>query len=186
MNTRHNCIVHFLLRYSLLIFLACSSPLVCWAGNGTDESGPKIEYPPYGEQKVVFEFYFNSPAKLSTALYWIRTELYTLGEKPYDIAPDFIKIKVVMHGTEVVTLAKKNYAKYRDLVERMRYYADLGVDFRICALSLKQFGYKPKDMQDFITIAPSAITELAYWQSKGYALITPRVSEKHFTVDELR
>lgn len=143
-------------------------------------------YPPYGEQKVVFEFYFDNPAKLNAALYWLRTYLYVLGEKPYDIPPDFLDIKVVMHGTEVVTLAKKNYQKYTDVVERMRYYSELGVDFRVCALSLEEFGYKPGDMQDFITVIPSAITDMAHWQLQGYALIIPRVLEKHFTVDELQ
>jgi len=33
---------------------------------------------------------------------------------------------VVIHGTEIVTVAHKNYDRYKDAVERMRYYVDLG------------------------------------------------------------
>lgn len=149
------------------------------------DDAPRFEYTPYDAQKVVYEFYFDHPAKISAALYWLRTHLKTLDEKPYDIAPDFLDIKVVMHGTEIVTLAKKNYLRYQEVVQRMRYYADLGVDFRVCALSLEEFNYAQADMQDFVTIIPSAITDLAHWQNKGYALIIPRVFDKNFTLDEL-
>jgi hypothetical protein len=33
---------------------------------------------------------------------------------------------------------------------------------------------------------PSAIAELAHWQLQGYALITPVVMEKHFSIEEIR
>jgi intracellular sulfur oxidation DsrE/DsrF family protein len=182
MNTTigHTAYTQHPARWCWLLLIVC-----CWSGAWA-EDGAHMEYTPYGEQKAVYEFYYDHPAKLNAALYWLRTHLYTLGEEPYDIPPDFIDIKVVMHGTEVVTLAKKNYEKYADLVERMRYYAELGVDFRVCVRTLEEYGYKPKDMQDFVTIIPAAITDLVHWQSQGYALIIPRVYEKHFTVDELK
>ena len=180
MHTSYTRIKDSLLRCCLLLFLISSSSWA-WA-----EGGPSIEPPPYGEQKVVFEFFFDNPVKVGTALYWLRSLFNTLEGEPYDIAPDFLSVKVVMHGTGVVTLAKKNYKKYTDLVERMRYYSALGVDFRVCAQALKQYGYKPKDMQDFVTVVPSAIPDLVHWQLQGYALIIPQVFDKLFTVDELR
>jgi len=141
---------------------------------------------PYTEQKVVFDFYFDNPEKINAALYWIRSLMNPLMDAPYDIAPEFLDIKVVIHGTEIVTLARKNVEKYRDAVDRMRYYASLGVQFKVCGIAAEDYGYTPDAFYDFVEVVPSAITELAHWQLQGYALITPVVMEKHFTIEEIR
>ncbi len=141
---------------------------------------------PYGEQKVVFDFYFDDPDKIHFALFWIRSLMNPLMEAPYNQAPEFLDLKVVIHGTEIVTLAKHNYDRYRDAVERMRYYAQLGVEFKVCALAAADFGYHLDDFQDFVQMVPSAFTELAHWQLEGFALITPQILEKKFAVDEIR
>ncbi len=146
----------------------------------------KLEQTPYGEQKVVFDFYFDEPDKAGAALYWIRSLLQPLLEEPYGYAPEFLDLKVVIHGTEIVTLAKHNYAKYKDIVDRMRYYAALGVDFRVCGLAAEDYGYRPQDLQDFVKVVPSAITELAHWQLQGYALITPQVLPKKYAIEDIR
>jgi len=65
----------------------------------------------------------------------------------------------------------------------MRYYALLGVKFRVCGLAAADYGYRTEDFQDFIEVAPSAITELGHWQQQGYALITPRILEKRFRLE---
>lgn len=141
---------------------------------------------PYGEQKVLFNFYFDDPNKINSALYWIRSFMNPLIDSPYDMAPDFMDIKVIIHGTEIVTVAEHNYEKYKDAVERMRYYAELGVEFRVCSLAAEDYGYTANDFQDFIKLTPSAITELAHWQSQGYSLITPRIMEKQYSIEEIR
>ncbi len=141
---------------------------------------------PYSEPKVIFDFYFDRPEKIASALYWVRSLINPLTEAPYDMAPEFMNIVVVIHGTEIVTLAKKNYEKYQEIVERMRYYAALGVKFRVCGLAAHDYGYDIKDFHEFVEVAPSAITELAHWQQQGYALITPQVMEKKFSIKEIR
>jgi intracellular sulfur oxidation DsrE/DsrF family protein len=150
------------------------------------DPGAKIENTPYEEQKAVFEFYFDHPEKIGGALYWLLGMFHTLNEAPYAIAPDYVDVKVIMHGTEIVTLAKHNYEKYQDVVERMRYYTEFGVEFRVCAISAAEYGYKPEDFQDFVRIVPNAVTELVHWQSKGYSLIIPQVPEKHNSIEELK
>lgn len=141
---------------------------------------------PYQEPKVVFEMYFDNPNKLNTALYWIRSYINPLTESPYNFAPEFMDIKVIIHGTEIVTLAKNNYSKYKTTVERMKYYSMLGVEFRVCALAAKDFGYTKKDFQPFVKIVPSAIIEIGHWQQQGYAIIKPEVMEKKFSIEEIR
>lgn len=150
------------------------------------ESGGKLVQTPYSEQKVLFDFYFDDPEKINTALYWIRSLMNPLMDAPYEMAPEFMDIKVLIHGTEIVTLAKKNYSKYKDAVDRMRYYESLGVEFRVCGLAAADYGYRLSDFQDFVRLAPSAMTELAHWQLQGYALITPKIMEKKLSIEEIR
>ncbi len=141
---------------------------------------------PYTPQKVVFDFFLDTPAKINSALFWIRSLVNPLSDSPYDMPIDDHHIIVVIHGTEIVTTVEHNYEKYREAVERMRYYAELGVEFKVCGLAAKDYDYSAKDFYDFIQLVPSALTELAHWQLKGYALITPRIFEKRFSIDEIR
>jgi intracellular sulfur oxidation DsrE/DsrF family protein len=141
---------------------------------------------PYQEQKVLFDFYFDEPEKINSALYWIRSQMNPLMDAPYNMAPEFMETVVVIQGTEIVTVAQKNYERYRDAVERMRYYAELGVKFKVCGLAAQDFGYSVSDFYEFIEVVPSAITELAHWQQQGYSLITPAVLEKKHAIEDIR
>lgn len=141
---------------------------------------------PYRPPKVVFEFYLDDPQKIGSALYWIRSLTNPLMEAPYNYSPEQMNIKVVIHGAEIVTVARKNEAKYKDAVERMRYYADLGVEFKVCGQAAQDFGYRVKDFQPFVQVVPNAITELAHWQQQGYALIKPEITSKQFPIESIR
>jgi len=161
-----------------ILFLAICQPVLAEA---------TIEETPYkDEQKVVFDFFLDDPAKTSTALFWLRSYMNPLMNAPYGYAPEFMDIKVIIHGTEIVTVAKKNYEKYRNTVERMKYYEALGVEFRVCALAAHDYSYTAGDFQDFIVMAPSAIVELGHWQQEGYALIRPIVYTRSRSIDEIR
>ena len=167
---------------TVLIFMIAISSLTALA----DDKVSRVVQTPYSEQQVVYDFYFDNPDKIGNALYWIRSLMNPLMDDPYNLAPEFMDIVVVIHGTEIVTVARKNYDRYKDSVERMRYYASLGVKFKVCGLAAHDFGYKTDDFQEFIEVVPSAITELAHWQLEGYALITPTVMEKQFSTEEIR
>jgi len=141
---------------------------------------------PYAPAKVVFEFYLDHPQKIGSALYWVRSLMNALMEAPYNYSPEDLNIVVVIHGNEIVTVAKKNEAQYQDAVDRMRYYANLGVKFKVCGQAAADFGYRLEDFQDFIEVVPNAITELAYWQQQGYALIVPKILEKTIDIESIR
>jgi hypothetical protein len=138
---------------------------------------------PYAAPKVVFDFYLDNPAKMGAALSWLRS-LLPLSVPPYDYNSD--TIKVVVHGTELVTLAKKNEAKYQEFVDRMRYYADLGIEFKVCELAMHDYDYDLKDMQDFVQAVPSAPVELVHWQNQGYAVLVPTIMDKKFNIEDIR
>ena len=165
--------------FSVIVFLISHAVFA-------EENVSKAVETPYSEQKVVYDFYLDNPQKINSALYWIRSLMNPLMEEPYGMAPEFLDIKVVIHGTEIVTVARKNYDKYRDAVERMRYYASLGVEFKVCGLAAEDYDYDTDDFHEFIEVVPSAITELAHWQLQGHALITPVVVEKKFSIEEIR
>lgn len=152
----------------------------------TQGTGAEVIYPHYPSVKVVYDFYFDQPDKINSGLYWIRSLIQPLMDAPYNEAPEMMNIVVVIHGTEIVTLAKKNYQKYKEAVERMRYYHQLGVQFHVCGLAMHDFDYTPQDLQDFVKIVPSAFADLAGLQQEGYALITPRIFTKQIHIQDIR
>ena len=146
----------------------------------------KVVQTPYKNPKALIDIYLDDPAKLASALNWVRGVMNPLTEAPYSMVPEDIPIIVLMHGSEVVTLARKNEARYHDVVQRMRYYAEMGVKFKICGLSMRDYGYTPADLYDFVEVTPSAITELMHWQNQGYALIPATVTDKKYSIDQIR
>lgn len=166
----------------LLILITLSSA----SFSSIADEGAEFIQTPYTEQKVVYDFYFDDPKKIGQALYWLRSLVNTLSNEPYNIAPDFHDIKVVIHGTEIVTLAKKNYEKYRTVVERMKYYAEFGIEFKVCATAAKDYDYDIKDFYDFVDVVPNSLTEIAHWQLQGYALIIPKVPIKRHAIEDIR
>ena len=125
---------------------------------------------PYKEPQAVYDFYFNEPEDINSALYWVRSLMNSLMDAPYNIDPEMMDIVVVIHGMEIVTVASKNYQRYKSAVDRMRYFSELGVRFKVCGLAAGDYGYAVEDFQDFIEVIPSAINELVHWQQQGYAL----------------
>jgi len=146
----------------------------------------KLVHTPYKNQKVIFDFYFDEPDKIASALYWIRSWMNPLMKAPYNEAPEFLNVVVMVHGTELVTLAKKNEKKYQDIVDRIRYYSDFGFKFKVCEIAAHDFNYDENDFHDFVEVVPSAMSELVHWQMQGYGLITPRIYSKKFSNQEIR
>jgi intracellular sulfur oxidation DsrE/DsrF family protein len=154
------------------------------AGSAAAQAEARFVQTPYAPPKVVLDIYLDDPAKMAAALYWLRGIVMPLSVPPYDYVPE--TIKVVLHGTEIVTVAKKNEAKYKDVVDRMRYYADKGIEFKVCMLAMEDYGYALKDLQDFVQVVPSAMTELIHWQNQGYALLIPQIMDKKFNIEDIR
>lgn len=174
-------------RCGLLAFgLAWASALALALPPQAAHAQAKVVQTPYKNPKALFDIYLDHPAKLGAALYWLRSFVNPLTEAPYSFFNEDMSVIVLLHGTELVTLAKKNEVRYEEVVQRMRYYAGLGVKFKVCGLALQDFGYTAADMQTFVEVTPSAITELVHWQNQGYALVTPTVVDKKLSVDEIR
>ncbi len=141
--------------------------------------------PPF---RAVVEFYFDEPEKIRPALEWVSNIIRVLSEEPYSFIPgEEIDVVVVIHGTEITTLARKNRERYKDVWERMEGMTMYGVRFRVCSIAVeKVYGYSGEELAPFVELVPSAIPELLHWQQKGYALLIPRILERRRSVEEIR
>jgi len=174
-------------KYLISLFAVFGLLLITLNTTAKEKETAEIIYTPYtDEPKALFEFFFDEPQKIYGALFWIRSYMNTLMAEPYAVAPEFMDIKVIIHGTEIVTMVKKNYQKYKNAVERIRYYEQLGVEFRVCMDAADDYGYSPADFHSFVKVVPSAMVELTHWQSQGYPLIRPIVYEKKYSIEEIR
>lgn len=133
--------------------------------------------------KVVWDFNFIDPKGVGMSLNNVNALLRATAEfGPRELEP--IKVVIVSHGPEIVVFDKRNYAKYKDVVDRAAGFAKQGVRFEICRNAAAAQGIKPENLHGFVTVVPAGPYALAYWQAKGYSLNavgatmpTPPISE---------
>jgi intracellular sulfur oxidation DsrE/DsrF family protein len=166
--------------------LGAATALLCSLASEPAMAQAKVVQTPYKNPKALVDVFLDDPAKMAAALYWVRSLVNPLTEAPYSMFSEDMNIIVLMHGTEIVTLARKNEERYSEVVQRMRYYADLGVKFKVCGLALQDYHYTAADLHNFVEVTPSAITELMHWQNQGYALISAQVTEKKLSIEDIR
>lgn len=121
--------------------------------------------------KAVWDFNFQDPK----AVGMVFNNVAALMKATSEFGPvgfDSLKIVIVSHGPELVVWDKRNYAKYKDIVDRAASLAQQGVKFEVCRNAAAALGLKPEDLQGFITVIPAGPYALTYWQNKGYALIS--------------
>ena len=119
--------------------------------------------------KVVWDFNFTDPKAVGVVFNFVNSLLSATAEfGPHEIDP--VKVVIVSHGPELVVFARKNYDKYKDIVDRAASFAKQGVRFEICRNAATFLGFAAEDMHGFVTLVPPASYALAYWQAKGYTL----------------
>lgn len=137
------------------------------------------------ELKMVWDFNFIDPKAVGVVFNNINALIRATDEfGPH--SPDALKVVVVSHGPEIVVFDKKNYGKYKDIVDRAASLAQQGVKFEVCRNAAKAQGLAAEDLHGFMTVVPAGPYALAYWQAKGYAynavgatMPTPPVSEQN-------
>ncbi len=137
---------------------------------GTSKFIPYADIGEVKQLKAVYDFYFPQPDSVSLVLSAINSLMAQTAEfGPHEFDP--LKIVVVSHGSELVVFAKRNYAKYKDIVDRAASLAQQGVKFEICRGAAASLNFQPDDFHGFATVVPSGPYALTYWQMKGYALL---------------
>lgn len=119
--------------------------------------------------KAVWDFNFVDPKTVGIVFNNVAALLKATTEYgPKEIEP--IKVVIVSHGPEIVVFDKKNYSKYKAIVDRAAGLAQQGVKFEICRNAAAAQGIAPENLHGFITVVPAGPYALAYWQAKGYSL----------------
>jgi intracellular sulfur oxidation DsrE/DsrF family protein len=171
---------------AIVLTVANMSPAL---SQSTDAPFGSAKFVPYSDidsvkqLKVVWDFNFIDPK----AIGMVFNNLNALLRATTDFGPneiDPIKVVIVSHGPEVVVFDKRNYTKYKEIVDRAASFARQGVKFEVCRNAAAAQGLVPEDLHGFVTVVPAGPHALAYWQSKGYSLNavgatmpTPPVSE---------
>lgn len=119
--------------------------------------------------KAVWDFNFVDPKAVGGVFNNVNALIKATADfGPNEIDP--LKIVIVSHGPEVVLWAKKNYGKYKEIVDRAASLAKQGIRFEICRNAAAAQGFKPEDLHGFVSVVPAGPYALAYWQAKGYSL----------------
>jgi len=170
----------------IVVVLGLSFPVIAQttdAPHGTATFASYADIDKVKELKVVWDFNFSDPKAVGVILNNLNALVKATADYgPHELEP--LKVVIVSHGPELVVFAKKNYGKYKDIVERAASFAKQGIKFEICRNAAAAQGFKPEDLYGFTTVVPAGPYALAYWQAKGYSLNavgatmpTPPISE---------
>jgi intracellular sulfur oxidation DsrE/DsrF family protein len=146
---------------------ALSQPVDAPYGSAKFAAYPDIDS--VKQLRMVWDFNFVDPKAVGFAFNNLAALLRATAEYgPSEIDP--IHVVVVSHGPELVVFARRNYAKYKAIVDRAASFAQQGVRFEVCRHAAEALGIAPEDLHGFVTAVPAGPYALAYWQAKGYAL----------------
>ena len=164
---------------SLCILLALIAPVIAVS---SDKVAVKIT--PYGSSKftvwgdlkeieqlkVVWDFNFSGPASVKRALFPVS---YAIKASTEYGALEFEPIHsvVVSHGGEVAIWARRNYQKYKNVVDHAARLSEAGVRFEVCSVAAEAQGFEMDDFHGFINVVPTGGVALVYWGNKGYSII---------------
>ncbi len=150
-----------------LVFLLMGLLLISLSGYS--EEKPNFDSKLPDNIKAVFDWTLEDPKDSEMAVNFISNfikafdEFNPMGE--YSLA-------VVSHGPEALIFSKKNYEKYKNVVDRLNSMTkSYNLKIYVCRNTIKALGLKEEDLQPFITIVPAGVVKLAKLQEEGYKLI---------------
>jgi intracellular sulfur oxidation DsrE/DsrF family protein len=161
--------------------LACSAALAeqtaTAAGAAPAEAKPAADQSRYGKQKVVYHVNADDPKAQAAGLANIQNHINAVGAEN-------LELRVVMHGDGLSLLlypdslasTKMKAANATDEMQaRISNLKQQGVDFDICANTLKNRQVKLEDLYDAseADLVPSGVAELSRLQAMGYTYVKP-------------
>ncbi len=119
----------------------------------------------YKPQKVVFNVTTGDKAELKHILSRIAYLYKMEGSSPMEGS-----IIVVLHGQAIPFFAIQNFLE-NEAVMQQAHSLTVGttIEFRMCRAAAKSFGYKPKDIDGFVSMVPMADAEIVRLEHQGYA-----------------
>jgi intracellular sulfur oxidation DsrE/DsrF family protein len=148
----------------LLACLCAPASLAMAAGTTAPWGQAKLDDVHYKPHKVVFNVSVSSVAALSNVL-----DRVSYLNKLYNADPFESSIVMVLHGHEIPFFAIKNYAKYKELMQRAQSLTNNGnIRFRMCKLAAAGQGFNPEDIHGFVEMVPMADAELVRLQQEEH------------------
>ena len=131
MNLKQNIAVGTIVLASIVFGAPAMAQETAPASYGTAKFESYSDIDTIKQIKAVWDFNFVDPKAVGGVFNNLGALFKATAEfGPHEIEP--IKVVVVSHGPELVVFAKKNYAKYKDIVDRAASFAKQGVRFEIC------------------------------------------------------
>ncbi len=125
----------------------------------SDSSAPGARY--------LFRVTLHTPLEIEGLL--ARAEQLARNTRPADRRAG---IALVLHGPEVEIFARKNYAKYRHIVDRAaRLDADGVIEIKMCQTEMRSRGIGNDDVPGFIEFVPYGPDEEERLQRRGYVYL---------------
>lgn len=119
----------------------------------------------YSKQRVVYDTAVKTVEALTSVLDRASYLSALNGADPFDN-----KIVIVLHGDEINYFAIKNYAKYKDLMQRAQSLTVGGIiEFRMCKIAAASRDYEPKDIHGFVHLVPMGDAEIVRLQHEGFS-----------------
>ncbi len=148
-----------------MVLATPASLLAAEATNAPWGTAPSLERE-YKDQKVVYDVAARSVAEFNGVLDRASFLSQLNGPDPFTTS-----IVLVLHGDELHYFATKNYAKYKELMERAQSLTvgDV-IHFRVCAAAARSRGLTAKDLHGFVQMVPMADAEIVRLQrEEGHA-----------------
>ncbi len=117
--------------------------------------------------RYLFRVTLHTPAEIEGLL--TRAEQLARTTRPTDSGHG---IALVLHGPEVEIFARKNYAKYRHIVDRAaKLDADGIIEVKMCQTEMRSRGIRDQDVPKFIEFVPYGPDEKERLQRRGYVYL---------------
>lgn len=114
--------------------------------------------------RYLFQVSLHTPAEIEGLL--TRAEQLARIARPTDRGTG---IALVLHGPEVEIFARKNYAKYRPIVDRAaRLTADGIVEVKMCQTEMRARDIRDEDVPGFVELVPYGPDEEQRLLRRGY------------------
>ena len=145
----------------VLLYLSLSS-VVVYAAEKTPWGGAEAQHYGYKPQKVVYDVNVKTLRALSGVLDRASFLSKITGADPFDSS-----IVLVLHGPEIPFFARKNYSKYKDLMQRAQSLVESEViKIKMCQLAAEGHGFKPEQIHGFVEMVPMGDAEIIRLQNE--------------------
>lgn len=152
--------------------ISFSLGVVVWLVNGwptaqADATLPPSVAAPDNRPPYLFRVSLHTPEELEGLL--TRAEQLAKTARPTGRQTG---IALVLHGPEVEIFARKNYTKYRHIVDRAaRLSAEGVIEVKMCQTEMRSRDIRDEDVPGFVELVPYGPDEKERLQRRGYVYL---------------